>query len=234
MSYETKSILQIKSIVDELNFYCPSETSDFYFEGTINGDFFCYYDEIDRYEQEFSVTSTFTTSGPSVSIGDGIEAGVTNFRVWANLGFTPVPELIPNAPGHQETIAYPHLKHYLLIETPSDTVQRSFTELIEKNITQIGDLVIQSDVVDFLDGFNISFNFNDYDNLASQKFETLGGNQDGSFLKITNLEIKNFPLAGIKQYNVTFEFECNLYYYNNPNKFYNKIENGVMKLKFEI
>jgi hypothetical protein len=105
--------------------------------------------------------------------------------------------------------------------------------MVRKHITEVGDLPLESDVVSGFDGFNIVFRYNNFDENRSDIFETKGGNQDGSFLRIEELEIVDLP-SGNTQYEVTFEFECNLYYYGKPDQFYKRLENGIMKLRFEI
>lgn len=219
----------IPKVVNELEFTCPHGDVGYpsHLEGTIDGNNFCYHDEVEGYEKYISITSGFRTDEPYIS--STIDTNnVSNFRVWANLGFIPTAIWNLNSPIG----IIPNLKHYILIETPADTENKPLSDMIKNSLLEVGNLPIQNDKVGSKEGFNIVFRFNDDNANISQIFEARGGKQDGSYLKITELEITDFP--GGTHYEVTFEFSCNLYYYGDPKKFYAKLENGKMKLSFDI
>ncbi|MCF8245419.1 MAG: hypothetical protein K9J37_13355 [Saprospiraceae bacterium] len=217
----------IPGIVKELEFVCPDgEGALSYFEGVIDDNKFCYKDEVNGYRIEISQTAGFRTDGPTTSSTVDPNA-VSNYRVWGNLGF--MPKAIWN---NQGVGTIPHLKHYVLLETPANPESQPLSEMIFDNLMEVGDLPIQSNKVGSMEGFNIVFRFNDAESHVSQIFETTGGKQDDSYLKITELEKTEYPNG--THYEVTFEFSCNLYYYGDPKKLYARLEDGKMKLQFEI
>jgi hypothetical protein len=189
---------------------------------------FCYYDGVEKYNQEISMTSAFRTDGPTTSTNVN-PMQVQNFRVWANLGFRPEVNFT-NSP----VAPLPHLKHYLFIETPTSTsTEVTLNELLESHISKTDNLPLRSDRIDNIEGFNIAFRFNDLDAGVSRIFEASGGNQDDSYLVISELNVF-VPSFGVKEYFVTFEFACNLYYNGNPDRFFDRIEQATMKLHFTI
>ena len=213
----------IPEIVNELEFSCPSENSNSYFEGYLMDNYFCYKDSVDGYRLQVSTSMEFTTADPSLPVNPNSLIPIA----WANLGFSPYIEYIHNINGDP----FPHLKHYILIETPVDTNDLTLEEFIERNFTKVGNLPIQSEIIDPFHGFNIVFRFNDLEANKSRIFETLGGQQTDSHLTITNLHIDNLH-SGLTSYSITFEFGCNLYYRGKPDKYFTKIENGKMEINF--
>ena len=218
----------IPEVVNGLEFKCVDGDAESFFEGHMGNEMFCYHDGINGYTKEVSITSGFRTDGPTTSTGIN-PSEVSDFRVWGNLGFKP--EAIGS--GNLSGALYPHLQHYVQIETPVDSMNIPLAKLIQDNILAEGELPIRSDIIDNTEGFNIVFRFNDLDEGVSRVFETSGGNQDGSFLRISELEIVEQPF-GVKVYDVIFEFTCKLYFDGKGNKFFRKIENARMKLQFEI
>lgn len=216
--------------LNEISFDCPTEESIFYFEGDMEDEHFCYHNEVNGYEIEFSTTTGLITTGPElgVSPNDIDTSNSPNSRMWVNLGFRPKAVFEGSPIGE-----IPHLKHWLVIESPTNTVGTLVSKIISENIKNIEELPLQSDKISSDDGFNINFRFNNLEKNRSDIFEARGGNQEGSFLRITELDIQESP-TDIKQYTVTFEFECNLYYYGEPNQFYKRLRNGIMKIQFEI
>lgn len=218
--------------LNEIIFDCPQEsTSDFYLEADMGEEHFCYYEGVDGYEIETSVTTTLVTSGPNLQVSpDSIGSeGVLSSSVRTNFGFRSKATVETGYGGR----AFPHLKHWLFIESPSNSSETQKADMVRKHITKMGDLPLESDIVSAFDGFNINFSFNNLDKGRTEIFVSSGGNQDDSFLRISELDIQEYP-SGITQYNVTFEFECNLYYYGKPNQFYKRLNNGIMKIQFEI
>lgn len=220
----------IPKIVEELEFSCPAETSTYYLEGMMNESPFCYYDGVDGYEVEFSSSAAFRTEGSTIILSpDSINAtNVSNAISWANLGFNPVTELNGNING----TLLPHLKHWVVIETPIFPLGLSDSEMAYQTIKNIGDLPLQSNIVPDSLGFNIVFRFNDLNDNASRVFEARGGDQEGSYLKITELDIKALT-NNTFFYEVTFDFNCKLYYFGEPNKFFRKME-GELKIGFKV
>ncbi|MFT4667264.1 MAG: hypothetical protein ACI8YQ_000856 [Polaribacter sp.] len=218
----------IPKVTEDLEFICESGTSTSFFNGFMGDKHFCYYEDVADYDKEISITSGFRTDGPTTS-NDVDSMDVSNFRVWGNLGFRPKPVFTTSAVGF-----FPHLKHYIFIETPTSSENKPLSELIEQHLTKTGNLPIRSDVIDNLEGFNIVFHFNDREEGVSMIFETAYGNQEDSYLRIRELEINEFPGTETKQYTVTFEFSCKLYYSRNTNSFYDEIRNAEMVLDFYI
>ncbi len=219
----------IPDIVKQLEFECPGGDSESYFEGVIDGNEFCYRDGVNDYEIEISQTAGFRTDGPTTST-DIDTSEVSNYRVWDNLGF--LPAVVWDEPPHSNQGIIPHLKHYVLLETPASKTDISLAEIIKNNLTQVGDLPLQSAKTGSLEGFNVVFRFNDNVANISRIFEARGGNQDGSYLKITELKITDFPNG--THCEVTFEFSCNLFYYGDPKKFFARLEDGKMRLVFDL
>lgn len=187
----------IPGIVNDLEFYCPDGNSASYFEGYMGEQKFCYFHDVDGYEIEISATAGFMTDGPSTTVPVDTSQ-VSNFRVWGNLGFRP--EAIFNN-SHIGKI--PHLKHYVLIETPaSPETMTLLRELIVYNLLNKGQLPLNSDQVERTEGFNIVFRFNDSDANVSRIFETSGGNQNGSFLEVEDIEITELQ-DGLLHYDIT-------------------------------
>jgi len=213
--------------VSQLVFECPDGTSESFFEGYLNEEEFCYYDGKDKYHLNISLTSAFVTNQPSTSTEVNPDS-VSNFRVWGNMGFRP--EALPS---NTNVSHLPHLKHYVRIETPSNSAQVSMSKIIKDNIVATGDLPMTSDGIDHFEGFNVVFTYSDLDTGLQRIFETFGGSQEDSYLRITELEIDNSQF-GVTTYSITFEFSCNLYYNGNPKRFYARIENAVMHLRFSV
>jgi len=218
----------IPGIINELVFECPEGNSESFFHGYMSGQEFCYYDDkMDKYHLDISMTSAFTTTEPTTSTEVNPDS-VSNFRVWGNMGFRP-----ESLPSNTAVSHFPHLKHSVRIETPSSSAQVSMSQIIKDNIVEIGDLPLTSDAIDYFEGFNVVFTFSDLEAGRQRIFESSGGNQEGSYLRITQLEIDNSQF-GVTMYTVTFEFTCSLYYNGNQERFYARIENAVMHLHFSV
>ena len=222
----------IPSVVDEVIFDCPDEKTDFFFEGEMGGVPFCYYEGVNDYEMRYSTTASLLTLSNTLEVGpDSVGGpGVLESAKWINWGFRPESIPDPEKPGIER---FPHATPWLYIQSPASSLDTSNTKIIHKNVHSIGPLKLQSDQLLSDQGFNITFQFNDWDTRRLRTFEARGGDQTDSFLRITELDIRDLP-DGIAQYTVTFEFACNLYYRGEAHRFYNRIENGRMRVQFEI
>ena len=203
----------LPDIVHELEFHCPEEKTESFFEGFIGDKQFCYYDNVENYEIDISKTTGFRTGGATTSIPVDTSA-VSNFRVWGELGFKPKTirdgELFPQA--------YAHLQHYIHILTPANKSDLPLSDIIKNHIVETGSLPIQDDQFDEFEGFNILFQFNDLDEGVTVFLDSASGNQDDSYLQISALDITQLP-DGKRHYDVTFEFACNLLLLQGGKKF---------------
>ena len=223
----------IPSVVDEVVFDCPDEKTDFFFEGEMGGVPFCYYEGVNDYEMRFTTTASLLTVSNTFEVGpDSLGgSGVLESAKWINWGFRPESIFdLDNPDIHGQ---FPHATPWLYIQSPAASLDTNNTKIIHKNVHSIGPLKLQSDQLLSDQGFNIVLQFSDWDSGRLRKFEARGGDQTDSFLRITELDIRDLP-DGIAQYTVTFEFACNLYYKGEAHRFYNRIENGRMRVQFEI
>ena len=145
------------------------------------------------------------------------------------LGFKP--KFISD--GNINGTPLPHLKHYIHLLTPANKSDIPLSDLIKNYIVETGNLPIQDDQSNEFEGFNILFQFNDFDERVTRFFDTASGIQDDSYLTISELNITPLP-NGSRHYDVTFEFACNLYYYRGEKSFFDRIEDAVLKLQFDL
>ena len=219
----------IPSIVNELEFYCPEEKSVLFFEGEMGGREFCYYDGVEDYEFKYTTAIDFFTISPEITISpDSVSSSepIQESRKWVGWGFWPKPIFVNSPVG-----GAPSLKPFLDIQSPASPISQNRSEITRKHIKK-GPLILQSDKILSNQGFNISFEFIGPDSNIAQTFTARGGNQDGSYLRITDLDIRPLP-DGQEQYDVTFAMECKLYYYGEPHRFYD-ILSGTMRAVFVV
>ena len=189
------------SVINEAEFNCSGVVSDYYFEGEMNGEWFCYNAGYDNYFSFFGLTSSIITHSPTIEISDTVN-GSYDAIVFAELGIRPPL-------GTAE-----HLEHYILINSPAyePLENLSLQKIIEETV-KLGDHNLASNEIDRSSGFNIIFAVPQLTqgNGSLSFFESRNGNQDGSYFRITELEINELPTRTL--YTVTFEFSCNLYYF---------------------
>jgi len=220
----------IPSAVNDLEFYCPEEKSELFFEGELGGKPFCYYDGVEDYEFKFLTAVDFVTISPQVTINPdslGNSTSIQDTRKWISWGFWP-QAVFQNSPVGD----FPELSPFINIQSPASPLENSRSDIVRQYLQDEVPLTIQSDQILSNQGFNISFQFINPKNNGTEVFTARGGNQDGSYLRITDLEIRPLP-DGSEQYDVTFELECKLYYYGEPHRFYN-ILSGTMRAVFVI
>lgn len=127
----------------------------------------------------------------------------------------------------------PSLKHKIVIETPLYALGTELDQIIKNEITDIGILPLRH-YGDTARGFNILFTYGDSEKGTQEWFDTASGPKDNGYLEITDLRIVESPTPGASLYEVTFEFECDLYYYYEPGMYYATLRDCVMKLMFYV
>ncbi len=211
-----------------LTFDCKPTESPYLLEGIFEGQHFCYHED-DKFNVEYSVTSAFSTKGPTMS-SDIDTSVVSDFRMWVNWGFRPI--YIWSSENELHKIPPPY-KHYLFIHSPMTSEQQSRDALVEKVITSEGDLSFRTLKES---GFNIQFRGADPD--KSRLFVSEKGHQgDGTYLRIAELDIDTLhsdKFTLVRGFDVTFEFTCDLYDYYEPHDYFGRIEEGRLRTYFEV
>jgi len=211
---------------NDLVFYCPDETSEFFIEGTMGDERFCYYDGVDGYKTEFTTSVSIMTEGPDLTIGGNLSDSV-NYVTWKNWGLRPEAVFNGSAVG-----TIPDKKHWVTLQSPRFTVDTNLAVVIKDHI-RAGALLLQSDVVGRSEGFNITFRYNDLDNHITEIFETYGGDQTDSFLRIDEVTVT--PVSSeIERYEVQFSFSGNLYYRGQARRFYRRLSDARLRISFDL
>lgn len=211
-------------IVDEAIFTCEEMESNFFFEGELNGERFCYHVGVNEYNMFLDRNTRLITSSPTINVGDTIIGGS---------GANAIFSIKPNP------FTIDELEHHVQIESPVFPVETDLKTIIELSLKN-GELPLTSYALDPSMGFNIKliipYDVKNEPPLAASRissfFETFGGKQDNSHLEITELRIDD--RGNSKAYIITFEFACDLYYLGNPEKHYGRLDNGIMRIGFTI
>jgi hypothetical protein len=219
----TKSCKEENPLLDALEastFECEERITDYYFEGTLNGERVCYHVGYDDYEMALRRTVGFT-SGP---LADPNNPGSTG-RVWATFSMEP------------NLNTWKHLSQFFQIETPKFTNTDIGKDSILRATIKVGDLPLaneeKSDSV-----FNLQiviFSKTGFENIEGGQtisLQTRGGIQKNSSFKVTELEISE---VGSKRfYTITFEFACDLYAFGDGKRKYGRLEDGKLRIKVEV
>ena len=210
------------SVINDAVFSCTEVQTDYFFEGELDGERFCYHVGENDYDMFLHRTTRFITSTPTLTVGDTSSVGNSGtFATWTIR--TPIPES--------------HLKHYIEINSPAFAVGTDLKTIIDSTIHE-GELLLASNNINRMEGFNVNLAIPHGDDNSSDIstalsfFESLNGKQENSYLRITELEIAE--RLGVLFYTVTFEFACDLYYFGNPDKHFGRLENGILRMAFEI
>jgi hypothetical protein len=209
-------------VLDEVTFSCQEQVSDFFFEGFINGEKVCFHAGYDDYEMYFRKTTGITT-GPTFNPDD--PGSSNNGATWGTFSIQPT-----NPKG------FKHLDQLFQIETPKFEIGAGLDTIIPVTIKE-GDLQI-IDEAERKNSFNLKFvivskiGFEDKPGVQWLSLQSYGGNQEGSFLRVTELETEEF--GNKLNYTVTFEFECNLYIAGSEDDKYGRLEDGILRMAFSI
>jgi len=215
----------ILDIIDAAKFSCEEQVSDYYFEGVINGDKVCYHVGYDDYEMVLWKSTGFT-SGATVDPNDPNSTG--NAKTWGTFMIAPSVIWDENAPwiGH-----YPTSAQYFQIETPKLKADTDKKTIVEETI-KLGDLALMEETAR-QNSFNIKLIIvSSEDKGLHAPLQSFGGKQENSYLRVTEIETAE---NGSKIfYTVTFEFACDLYIAGDGGKKYGRLEEGKMRIGFEV
>ena len=224
--YDPYLVSTYQQFLEDLVLDCPSDTSEYYFKGIINGYQTCYYDGIDGRILRYGISSKFTTPGPSFNTGDTISDAKRGFHIE-----------FPHYPYRQGEdyidIAFPdvsaNIDKYVYLDSmfaKTNYEVKSGTE--DENYTSF--------ITD--DKFLITLNMMDKheDSNGGHVFpiSTQFGSQDDSYVRIIKADktVEN----GVVYYFIVLEIECNLYHWPQYGKegLWGKIENGILVAKCKI
>jgi len=225
-SCEKRSLLP--DSLDEIEYFCPTGEVESYFLGWIEGKGVCFKEGINHYRLRAGVASSFTTDGPTATVGDGQEAQ-ENYSSRGNVRLIPI-EVFPGG-----TII-PAFKPIISIQTPAESTEGwTRKRFFETYFSQAGALALGTPSER---GYNISFRYNTH--RVSKHFSSNAGAQDGSYLELSKCKITPLP-SGDKLYELTFDFSCKLYYHTSRKDsgypddiYYTTIENGTFVAKVVI
>jgi len=213
------------SVIDDAVFSCTEVQTDYFFEAELDGERFCYHVGLDGYDMFLQRSTDFITSSPTLTVGDSSQVGGSGtFATWSIR-----PSLFPGA----------HLEHQIQIHSPAFPVGTPLSTIVKETVRK-GMFSINSDKISRLDGFNVNLVIPHEENnsfgggtITFLSFiQAQNGKQNDSYLRITELEIAE--RLGVLFYTVTFEFACDLYYNGNPDKHFGRLENGILRMAFEI
>jgi hypothetical protein len=205
---------------DNIAITCPEANADYFIEGELDGQPFCYQVGVDDHEF-FANFPTRTVSIPDPDNPDSsllvLESGSFEFGIWPKL------------------TTRDHLDHYIRIQSP--VFERGLRFGYLWTMHQIENLPIQSSEIFFGKGFKIDLV------ALAQPTETSGGfypvhvssaqgPQDDSFMQV----VEAYHLSdGINEYyQFDIAFECDLYYTRGSRDHYGKITNGRMRVAFDL
>jgi hypothetical protein len=205
--------------LDASTFECQERETDYYFEGTLNGDKVCYHVGYDNYGMALRKSTGFT-SGATV---DPINPSGTS-RIWGTFSIEPLSP-------------WQHLDQFFQIETPKFVNSNIEKDSIIRATIKIGDLPL-TDEMNNDDAFNLKvviWSKNGFENSEGGQvlpLQTGGGEQKDSYLKITELE--SSEVGSKRFYTITFEFECDLYIAGDGDKKFGRIDDGKMRIWVEV
>lgn len=203
--------------LDASTFECVEQESDYFFEGTLNGERVCYHVGDDDYEMALRKSTGFT-SGAFLDPSNPSGAS----RSWGTFSIEPAD------------YAWEHLSQFFQIETPKFSNTEIDKDSILKATIRLGDipLIDETNTGNF---FNLKLMIlskadEDDEGLNGQtiSLQTNGGKQENSFLKVTELEITEN--AGKRFYTITFEFSCDLYTFGDGSIKYGRLEDGKFRI----
>ncbi len=207
--------------LDASTFECEERESDYFFEGTLNGERVCYHVGYDDYEMVLRKSTGFTSG----ALLDPDNPSVTS-RTWATFSIEPAD------------YAWEHLSQFFQIETPKFSNLDIGKDSILKSTISLGKLPI-TDEANKGNNFNLklmilSKSSEDDEGLNGQtiSLQTSGGKQENSHLSVTELETKD--IGAKRFYTITFEFSCDLYSFGDGNKKYGRLEDGKMRIWVEV
>lgn len=208
-------------IYKEVDLSCDGISSEFYFEGDLNGEHFCYNVGVDDYDMFVFMVSTIKTNSPSVVLGDSISN--ENVAIVSEWSIRPYPTMNE------------HLKHFVMINSPAYGPDDSITlkRIMDEQLT-VGTKALASDNNPWTQGVNVIFAVPQQTegNGGLAFFESRNCNQKNSYFRITEVEKTELPDRDL--YVATFEFSCNLNLFGNCDKYYGRIENGKMRMGFAL
>lgn len=206
--------------LDASTFECVEQESDYFFEGTLNGEKLCYHVGYDDYEMALRKSTGFTSGA---QLDPDNPTGTT--RTWATFSIEPAD------------YAWEHLSQFFQIETPQFLNSEIGKDSILKTTISVGDLPLANEK-NSADAFNVKimiFSKNGFENSAGGQtisLQTNGGKQENSYLKVTELETSE---VGAKRfYTITFEFACDLYVFGDRDRKYGRLEDGKMRIWVEV
>ena len=227
-SCEKRSLLP--DSLDEIEYFCPTGEVESYFLGWIEEKGVCFKEGINHYRLEAGVASSFTTDGPTATVGDGQEAQ-NNYSSRGNV-------LLISRKVFPKGTLFPDFKPSISIQTPNPkdtTGDWNTKKFFETYFSQEGQLTLGTPSER---GYNILFTYSARG--TSKYFTSNAGAQDGSYLELSKCKITPLP-SGDKLYELTFDFSCKLYYHTSrkdsgyPDKiYYTTIENGTFVAKVVI
>lgn len=203
--------------LNELEFFCPVGEAESYFRGKMEGQWVCYKQGINHYQLLVGIASSFTTEGPTATVGSGQESQ-SNFSARGNIWLLP-RKTFPGGtviPAHKPSLA---------IQTPAEGEGWTVAKFFETYFSEEGTLPLGTPSEK---GYNIEFKYSSYD--TGGIFTSNGGNQRDSYLELTKCKKTSLPSG--TRYELEFEFSCRLYCHlfgsDYPNKvYYTTIENGT-------
>lgn len=205
--------------LDATTFECHERETDYFFEGTINGDKVCYHVGYDDYEMALRKSTGFISG----AVVDPLNPSGTT-RTWGTFSIEPISP-------------WQHLDQFFQIETPKFINTSIEKDSIIRESIMLGDLPLADNIVSD-DGFNIKVviwsknGFEDSEGGQTLSLQTAGGKQKNSTLKVTELE--TYEVGNKRFYTITFEFACDLYISGDGNKKYGRLEDGKMRIWVEV
>jgi len=209
--------IELPDAVDEAMFGCRDGVeTEYYFEGDLDGESFCYEVSGGMDEMYLYQTTRFLTSKPQLTLGDS----ATSVGTWATFKMG-------------NSISWPSLiVHNMNIEGPI-YAQGTPKESMLKEWLKEGSLPLRTDS-DGFDGFNVMLSIIEKETIndtggGNYFFNSKDGKQEDAYLEITELE--KIDQNDKWLYKVTFEFACDLYY--GP-RHYARVDNAVFHMAFEL
>lgn len=217
---------------------CPEGEADAFFKGYIDGKKVCFKEGIMDYKVAAGLVSAFTTSGHTLELGGDYDS-LENFNVRGYVGMRPTATqstghgAIKKPPNHTPSIEIRGPKAMNSVRGSAESESDSWgTQFFERHFGEEGALPLGDEEQG---GYRVLLKYNGQKH--SFRFSTYGGDQEGSYLNL--VQVEKAAYQGKTQYHLVFEFSCNLYYagtgkHTGETVYYETIEDGLLDVTFVL